>query len=373
MKRETRLLFEKACDALVLSIELFNRPHDRGRISATLIHLDHGLEMLLKAAILHSGGRIRDSENEQTIGFASCLGRGLSDGNVKFLTNDQAIALRAINHLRDAAQHHLLDISENQLYVHIQSAITVFRELVLSVFQKKLISYLPVRTLPISTSPPTDIVTIFESEVADILKLLKPGRRRTVQAEAKIAALSILDSVVRGEEGRPNTRNLKWIAERLSERPWQEVFKGASVIEIATEGAGPTLSVRLTRNEGPPMQITPEGTLGASPVAVRRVNELDFYNLTATQLATKIGLTVPKLIAVVEFTNIRNNPDCYKEFRFGTSSTHKRYSQKAIEVVRGILLDHTIEKIWNWYKQHRWMGPKGAQSPDLAFPQSIES
>ena len=50
MKRETKLLLEKACDALVLSIELCNRPHERGRVSSTLIQLDHGFEMLMKAS-----------------------------------------------------------------------------------------------------------------------------------------------------------------------------------------------------------------------------------------------------------------------------------------------------------------------------------
>jgi hypothetical protein len=35
MKREASLLLAKACDPLILSIELFNRPHDRGRISST--------------------------------------------------------------------------------------------------------------------------------------------------------------------------------------------------------------------------------------------------------------------------------------------------------------------------------------------------
>jgi hypothetical protein len=59
MRREAKLLLAKACDSLILSIELFNRPHERGRTSGSLIHLDHGFEMLLKAAILHRGGRIR--------------------------------------------------------------------------------------------------------------------------------------------------------------------------------------------------------------------------------------------------------------------------------------------------------------------------
>ncbi|WP_105317565.1 hypothetical protein [Thermus tenuipuniceus] len=41
MKREAKLLLEKATDSLVLAIELFNRPHDRGRVSSVLIMLDH--------------------------------------------------------------------------------------------------------------------------------------------------------------------------------------------------------------------------------------------------------------------------------------------------------------------------------------------
>jgi hypothetical protein len=114
MKREAKLLLEKACDALVLSIELFNRPHDRGRLSSTLIQLDHGFEMLMKAAILHRGGRIREKRAKETIGFDACVRRSLSDGKIKYLSEEQALVLQTINGLRDAAQHHLLDISEGQ-------------------------------------------------------------------------------------------------------------------------------------------------------------------------------------------------------------------------------------------------------------------
>jgi hypothetical protein len=82
MKREASLLLAKACDSLILSIELFNRPHDRGRISSTLIQLDHAFEMLMKASILHRGGRIREKRARETIGFDACVRRSLSDGSV---------------------------------------------------------------------------------------------------------------------------------------------------------------------------------------------------------------------------------------------------------------------------------------------------
>jgi hypothetical protein len=122
MRREAKLLLEKACDSLVLGIELFNRPYERGRLSGCLILLDHAFEMLLKAAILHRGGSIREKRAKQTIGFDACVRKSLSDGEIKFLREEQALVLQTINGLRDAAQHHLLDVSEGQLYVHIQAS-----------------------------------------------------------------------------------------------------------------------------------------------------------------------------------------------------------------------------------------------------------
>jgi len=153
MKREARLLLEKACDSLVLSIELFNRPYDRGRASTTLILLDHAFEMLMKAAILHRGGKIREPRAKETIGFDKCVRRSLTDGRIKFLEDEQALLLQTINGLRDAAQHHLLDISEAQLYLHLQSGVTLFRDLLHKVFGEELRTHRPERVLPVSTTP----------------------------------------------------------------------------------------------------------------------------------------------------------------------------------------------------------------------------
>ena len=103
MRRETKLLLAKASDALVLSVELFNRPNDRGRVNGTLIQLDHCFEMLMKAAILHRGGKIRDKRAKETIGFDTCIRRSLNDGKIKYLNENQALVLQTINGLRDAA------------------------------------------------------------------------------------------------------------------------------------------------------------------------------------------------------------------------------------------------------------------------------
>jgi len=168
MKRESRLLYAKAVDSLVLSIEHHNRPWDRGRVDAVLILLDHAFEMLLKAAILHRGGAIRKPREKQTIGFDECLRKALSDGAVQFLKQEQVLQLQAINTLRDAAQHHLVDLSEQHLYIHAQAGLTLFRDVVRAVFDQDLQVHLPPRVLPLSTTPPTDLATLFEQDPPDL-------------------------------------------------------------------------------------------------------------------------------------------------------------------------------------------------------------
>ncbi len=353
MKREAKLLLDKAFDSLVLSIELFNRPHDRGRISSTLIQLDHAFEMFMKAAILHRGGRIREKRAKETIGFDACVRRSLSDGKIKYLKEEQALVLQTINGLRDAAQHHLLDISEGQLYIHMQSGVTLFRDLLKSVFDQDIARHLPSRVLPVSTTPPTDLATLFDSETEEIKKLLQPGRRRRIEALTRLRPLAILDATVRGEKGQPSDSDLRRIGKELSQgKPWTNAFCGAAAVEIAADGAGPTLSLRLCKKEGIPIQLVPEGTPGASVVAVKRVNELDFYSLGAKQLAEKVGLTTNKVVAVIDYLGLRKDLDCYKEFKIG-SQLHKRYSPKAIDKIKEALEKESADEIWKRRKVSR--------------------
>lgn len=78
---------------------------------------------------------------------------------------------------------------------------------------------------------------------------------------------------------------------------------------------------------------------------MKRVDELGFYNLGAKQLAEKVGLTMPKTVAVVDYLGLRERTDCYKEFKIG-KSVHKRYSQEAIKAIGAALKKERIEEIW---------------------------
>jgi hypothetical protein len=74
MRKEARLFKNKAVDALVLAIETFNRPYDRGGADSVVRDLSHAFEMLMKAAIVERGGRIRESRATQTIGLPAPCG-----------------------------------------------------------------------------------------------------------------------------------------------------------------------------------------------------------------------------------------------------------------------------------------------------------
>jgi hypothetical protein len=349
MKKEVRLLRARAIESLVLSIELFNRPNDAGRTHGVLIFLDHAFEMLFKAAILHRGGRIRERRANQTIGFDASVRRGLSDASIKFLDENQALLVQMINSLRDAAQHHLLDISEQHLYIQTQAGLSLFRDIFKLVFDQELRPHLPARVLPLSTSPPLDLTTLFDNETQEIKRLLSPGSRHRTEAEAKLRSLAIVEKSLNGEKVQPSVGELKKLAMeiRRGKKPWSEIFPGVATVTLTTEGYGPSIDLRISKT-GAPIQLVPEGTPGATVVAVKRVDDLGFYNLGRDQLAKKVGLSGPKTTAMIRFLKLQTDPDCYKQVTIGKSQFH-RYSPKAIIAIQEAIKRHSVEEIWKSY------------------------
>ncbi|MGE5202801.1 MAG: DUF3644 domain-containing protein [Acidobacteriota bacterium] len=346
MRREARLLLHKAIDSLILAIECFNRPWDRGRITGTLILLDHSFEMLLKAAIIHKGGRIREPRATQTIGFGLAVRKCLTESKVKCLTDEQALSVQALNTLRDSAQHHLLDLSEQQLYLQAQSAVTLFRDLYKLIFGKDLADLLPERVLPVSTVPPTDIATLFDSEISEIRKLLQPKKRRLIDAKARLRALAILEGSAAGQQIQPSDRDLTKLANQVKTGlSWEKLFPGVASLTLTTEGVGPSLALRITKKEGVPIQLVKEGTPGAAVVAVKRVDELGFYSLGRNQLAKHIGLNGPQTTALIRHQKIEADSDCFKEVTIGKSK-FKRYSQEAVKKLRAAKEKVDMKQVW---------------------------
>ncbi|MDS1116644.1 hypothetical protein RD149_23125 [Gordonia westfalica] len=353
MKKEVRLLKGKSTASLVLSIEHFNRPWDTGRSDAVLILLDHAFEMLLKSAILHRGGRIREPREKNTIGFDACIRRALSTEKVKFLSDEQALTLQTINGLRDAAQHHIVDLSENQLYFHSQAGVTLFNDILKFVFNEELSNLLPDRVLPISTIAPVDPLIMFRDEVEEVRRLLAPGTRRQAEAEAKLRSLAITDGAIQGEMLQPGVSQLKKIGNQIrTGAQLDDVFPGISGVGFTVDGSGPRVNLRIVKKEGIPVTLVPEGTADAGVVAVKRVDELGFYNLGHRELAEKTGLTTSKATAAVYILGLKDDPDCFKEFKIGASQ-HARYSQNAVGKIRTLLESRSADEIWEDYKTRR--------------------
>lgn len=352
MKKEVRILRQKAVDSLILSIEHFNRPSNTGRIHSVLIFMDHAFEMLFKAIILHRGGKIREPRSELTIGFDACVRRGLSDVKVKFLDDKQALIVQTINSLRDAAQHHILDISEPHLYIQAQAGLSLFRDIVSAVFGEEVRTYLPTRSLPLSTTPPVDLATLFDTETSEIRKLLTPKNRRRTEAEAKLRSLAIVDKSLRGQKTQPSIGELRRLATEIGSdgKRWDELFPGVASITLTAQGVGPSIDLRISKT-GVPIKLVPEGTPGATVVAVKRVDDLGFYNLGRDQLAVKVGLSGPKTTAAIRYLNLKKDESCYRQITIGKSK-FDRYSPKAIEKIKGALKQTPIETIWKSHGIH---------------------
>jgi hypothetical protein len=63
----------------------------------------------------------------------------------------------------------------------------------------------------------------------------------------------------------------------------------------------------VTKKEGVPVQLVPEGTEGSSVVAIKRVNEFSFYSLGHKQVANMAGLSGPRSSARIMMISIRKS------------------------------------------------------------------
>ncbi len=335
---------------MLLAIEHYNRPWDRGRPETVLIQLDRSFEMLLKAAIVHKGGRIREPRAGNTIGFDKCVRKCVSEAQVKCVSEEQALTLQMINSLRDAAQHYLLDIPEEELYLHTQAGVTLFSDLMSSVFGRNLAHDLPERVLPVSTRPPSDLHVLMREQVEVVRTLLTPGSRKRVEAKARLRSLAIMEKAVTGETAQPTERELNGLMRKIvTGNSWSKIFPGVARLRLDTEGSGLSFNIRFSKKEGTPIRLVKEGEPTAAVVAVRRVNELDYYNMGLKGLAVKAGLSMPRTLAVIQELGLQNDDDYFKEIKIG-SQRYKRYSRKSLEKIKGSLGGMDLEDVWRRHK-----------------------
>jgi hypothetical protein len=175
-------------------------------------------------------------------------------------------------------------------------------------------------------------------------------------AQRRIAG--IMEGSILGEKVQPGVSDLNRIAKQVKQgQSWDKIFPGVASINFSAKGYGPSLDLRITKKEGIPVQLVPEGTPGATVVAIKRIDELGFYNLGRDQLAAQVGLSGPQTTAIIRYLKLQDDKECFKEFTI-RKSKFKSYSQKAITVIKEALKNVCIEEIWKSHGMH-W-NPHGA-------------
>lgn len=347
---DVQALLIQAVDSLILSIEHFNRPSERGRLASILIMLDHAAEMLLKAALLDRGADIRNPKNGFAHSIETCLNRATDDGQIKFLSEDERRTLQVLNGLRDQAQHYLADVSEQIIYMVAQGTVTLFAELLARLFGRLLCDHLPKRVLPILVNPPRDIQVLMDDEFTQLKELLKKGDSGQSASEPRLRSLLAIDRALNLRPTQVSDDELKSVAESIQKtHNWEDVFKGIARVKLTTDGSGVDVSIHLTKKDGIPVRIAADGDDPQAAVAIRKVNDTDFYCFNTTTLAKKVGLSPPKVGALIRYLKLQEDPDCFKRIVIG-KSPFKLYSGRALAELKKALPDVDMDDIW---KKHR--------------------
>lgn len=344
LKQNVTPLLDKSIESLTLAIELFNRPTEIARTHGVLILMQHSFEMLLKACILQKTGSIHDREQRYTYGFDRCL--AVATEQLKVISSDERATLSILDAQRDQAAHYYVEMSEDILYVHAQSSVTLFNELIKKVFGMALSERLPSRILPVSTRPPRDLVTLFNNELAEVDRLLTSGKRQGAAAAAKLR--TILAFTVGSRDGGqrvPETEISAAIALRRRKSEWDVILPEVAQLKLSTDGSGIPITMRISKDAPIAVRIAKPGEAVTGTVIKQLIDQWDVFNMSRDDLAKKLTLTGPRTHALIYELNLQSDPECYKELQ-KKSQVFKGYSKKALDKLRQAQLELNIEEVW---------------------------
>ena len=344
-KRDVSELKGRAVNSLVLSIELFNRPHDQGRAESVLILLHHAFEMLLKAIIKDKTGTVHAKGEKYSYGFDKCL--EIAQNQIQALSTDERATLSILDAHRDTAVHFYQEVSEDLLYLQAQAGVTLFDDLLNKVFRERLADCIPERVLPVSTRPPKDLKLLIDSELRQVDQLLQAGSRKGIQAAARLRPILALATASRDDAERVTERELRRaINKRRRGNDWEVILPEIAQLKLDTQGDGIPIFLRIKKDADLAVRIAKDGEPVVGTVIKQDVNIWDKFNLGRDDLAEKLGLTGPKTGALILELKIQDNQDCFKVLR-RKSSTFKGYSKVALDRLQSAINNGVdIEGIW---------------------------
>lgn len=302
--------------------------------------------MMLKSLIVERTGTVIDGERGYTYGFDTCL--RLASEQIGLIDKDQRQFLSMLDNLRDSAMHYYQVVSEQVLYIFAQASVSLFNDLIRKATGKGLLDFLPGRVLPISSIPPQQLGRMLDDEFNRLRDLLRRPDMSKQRAMAMLRPLMAFKIGGEEQHRRMTTAELEVAVENLSAAEnWRVVFPEIAKIEFMSEGDGIPVGFKVVKDTPDARAVRvlkpgdPEPAEGF--IIHKEVNIFDKFNLGLDQLATKLGVSRWRTIAMIREYKLESDDECYREVQIG-SQRYKRYSMKALEVLRGKI--DTVEDCW---------------------------
>ncbi|WP_210668930.1 hypothetical protein [Pseudomonas protegens] len=341
LKREARTLKSKAIASLRRGLEVFNGHDDHGRTESVLLHLQHSSEMLTKALLVQKSKEVFDKQKGIAIGLEKALNVATASG---YITPAQAGSIRAIDTMRDAAQHWMIVVPEDALFVTARALITTLDEVLAQHFADTLADNLPLRVMPLSTTALPSFDVLVDREFRHIAELLAPNKRARDEARGRIRTLLAMEAHVT-ETVEVSERDIDRIEKAIrTGTQVDQVFPRLVALSSNVTGEGPTLRVHFSKKDGAPVRYVS----GDDPEAAGAIREVDLqkkYHMSPTALADRLGLTVNKCKALRELLGVDQDQANMMIFEFG-SQRHARYSDNALRILQEHNHPEIVEEAW---------------------------
>ncbi|WP_309130843.1 DUF3644 domain-containing protein [Brevibacterium sp.] len=361
--RKTRQYVETAVESLTLAIELFNRPSSTGREHATIMMAAHAFEMLLKAAIYEQRKKVKFSGSDRSFDLGKCV--TVAETSLGVIDEGDRVVLIALKDDRDTATHDVIVMSDDVLWLHLRSAVTIFRKVLLGLTGQDLTDVMPGRVLPVSATPPTDVGLVVGKEVEQIAELLRPGKRRNAEARARLLPLMSLDRAARGETEPPTEAEINRTLRGLKESSdWTSAFPGVVGLQLVgsprPSDQVQEISLRIDPKRGEvPVRPAREDEEAA---AYREVDTFDRYSLKLSKLGEKLGLTRHQGLAVAHVLDLKSDKKYYRAKLTakgniawqGLSNHALEHAKRAL--ANGLDVDEAVAQYNGWSRSAR--GPK---------------
>ena len=121
---------------------------------------------------------------------------------------------------------------------------------------------------------------MIEADFRQIKALIAPGSRKQIDAKAKLKSLALVEASLSGVRSQPSEYEInKLVREIRGGKSWKSLFPGIASLQLDTKGTGINVDIRITKKTGDPVHLVREGTPGATVLAVKRVNELDYDSM----------------------------------------------------------------------------------------------